>query len=342
MGRVAKAVLSADVHYNLHTIALADAAMRQAIDKASELKVPFIVAGDLHDTKAIVRGECMNALIKTFGEYAQHKEVSAVILTGNHCMISHLGKEHSLNFLSPYCTVIARATNLYGFNFIPYQSDPLEFTALVSEVPVGTTIICHQGISDADKGEYVHDHSAVDKGILADYRVLSGHYHRSQDIKCGRPRKGAVGLASYIGTPYSVTFAEADDGPKGFKILYDDGSLEHVPTNLRKHVITYVQVDAQGNVCWDPLSNIAEHDLVWVKASGPFLALEAVDREVLGSILGVKTFKLDLIPTDAPAPRIPNAEKMPPGDVLDALIDASQEDLFRKADLKGLWRRVIS
>ena len=74
------AVLISDVHYNLTTLPLADAAMRQAIAEANSLGVPLIVAGDLHDTKANLRGECVNAMIEAFAML----DHGCYILRGNH------------------------------------------------------------------------------------------------------------------------------------------------------------------------------------------------------------------------------------------------------------------
>ena len=60
------AVLISDVHYNLQNLKVADAAMNLAIDKALDLGIDLIVAGDLHDTKANLRGECVSVMRKTF------------------------------------------------------------------------------------------------------------------------------------------------------------------------------------------------------------------------------------------------------------------------------------
>ena len=62
--KIPTAVLISDVHYSLQTLPLADKVMRMAIDKANSLGVPLIVAGDLHDTKANMRAECVNAMIR--------------------------------------------------------------------------------------------------------------------------------------------------------------------------------------------------------------------------------------------------------------------------------------
>ncbi|MES1987480.1 MAG: metallophosphoesterase, partial [Pseudomonadota bacterium] len=94
--------MTADVHYSVPTLPLADAAVRQAIDKPNELNVPLIVAGDLHDTKANVRGECMIAMRKTFCKAI----TSVVILRGNHDALNEKSQEHSLCFLPLGCSVI--------------------------------------------------------------------------------------------------------------------------------------------------------------------------------------------------------------------------------------------
>jgi hypothetical protein len=51
------AVLISDVHFNLSTLELASSAMKMAQNRAVELNVPLVVAGDLTDHKAIIRGE---------------------------------------------------------------------------------------------------------------------------------------------------------------------------------------------------------------------------------------------------------------------------------------------
>ena len=57
------AVLISDVHYNKNSLKLADTAMRLAAAKAHGLRVPLIVAGDLHDTKGHIDAACANSLI---------------------------------------------------------------------------------------------------------------------------------------------------------------------------------------------------------------------------------------------------------------------------------------
>ena len=102
MQRKPVAVLISDVHYNLNNLKLADAAMRQATDKAQILGVPFIVAGDLHDTKANLRGECVNAILETFS----HLKLKALVLVGNHDKINEKSEDNALGFLEGHVNFI--------------------------------------------------------------------------------------------------------------------------------------------------------------------------------------------------------------------------------------------
>ena len=95
----------------------------------------------------------------------------------------------------------------------------------------------HQGIKKSGQSDII-DPTALHAEDVAGLRIISGHYHRRETI----PLPDGSTIASFIGSPYTLTFGEANDPEKGFQILYDDGSLEFVPTNLRKHVI--IEYDA--------------------------------------------------------------------------------------------------
>lgn len=329
------AVLTADVHYNINTLTLADAGMRQAIAKANELEVPFVVAGDLHDSKALLRAECIKAMIETFSLV----KTRAIVIIGNHCLVNQKAKEHALEFLKPYAEVVQ--VPMYDAALqswlIPYQHDAESMKELLSTIEPGSRIICHTGIVGAEMGHYIQDPSAVEKDAFADFRVISGHYHRRQDIKCGRPRKGAVGLFSYIGNPYTLSFGEAWDPEKGFSILHENGLLTHVPTNLRKHVVT--EVDSGYLRFIVPKAD--PKDLVWLKVTGPRSKLDLLDKEAIGdAMMGHSNFKLDKIYTDA-APLEADADKLSGEEILDKLIDNLPDSIDEKVYLKQLWRELL-
>lgn len=331
---MALAVVISDVHYGLQTLKLADAAMRQAIDKANELNVPLIVSGDLHDTKSVLRGECVKAMIDTLKRCYK----TPYILVGNHDLINEKSKEHSLEFLRPYARVIDRPAYWEGLYFIPYQHDPKEFLRHLSPVPEGSIVICHQGVNEADMGDYVQDKSAVRFSELKPCRYIAGHYHRVQTIDAlGGGRK--LASFSYVGNPYTLSFGEASDGPKGYGILSESGRLSFVATNLRRHRV----IIAHSESTWEDTSIVfSPDDLVWVKYSGPRSELARVNKAELVKRLGLPSvnFKLDLIPVEESI--VIKKESKSGGQILDQLIDETCESQENKDQLKVFWRNLSS
>lgn len=345
MNRKPVCVITGDIHFTPGALELASLVVTRALGKAEELGVPFMMNGDTLDTKAIMRGECVNRLLDLIG----NTSVPVYINRGNHDAISERSWEHTLNFLRPYATIVQSDVYIKSLDSwaIPYQHDPKEFERILAKIPKGSRVIVHQGVVDSDMGHYSHDHSAVSKSLFADYRGIGSHYHKAQDIKCGRPRKGAVGSFSYCGSPYTVSFAEAGDGPKGFQILYDDGSLELVPTNLRKHVILEYTTDELNDPFRfhrpeDPSFYIKPEDLVWVKLKGTTLQLDYFCKDGIQELLGLpENYRLDKIPTDDVPPAVQNIEKKSGIAIMDELIDASECYQEQITALKALSRDIM-
>jgi DNA repair exonuclease SbcCD nuclease subunit len=335
------AVLISDVHYSLPTLKLADAAMRLAIAKANSLKVPLIVAGDLHDTKANMRAECVNAMIDTLTLCDQ-----VYIMVGNHDRIHEKSQDHALNFLNRFNVIDKPMYDKQlglnstqriqlGLNFIPYQHDPAECRKALNEVRGKAITIMHQGIQGSNSGEYIQDKSAINPEDVAGMRVISGHYHTCQDIVLPDG-----GLWSYIGNPYTLNYAEANDPPKGFQILMDDGSLEFVPTNLRKHVVVNCLVQDGHTVT--PAFDISVQDLVWVKVSGTKQELATITKDAIKKVLnGFDTFRIDLIPTDLPINTHKAQQKLSGGELVDSIIDQLPDVAEDRAiRLKTKWKAL--
>lgn len=310
------AVLISDVHYNLQTVNLANAAMRQAINRANTLKVPVIVAGDLHDTKANLRGECVNAMIETF----KLCDYPPYVLIGNHDKINEKSKEHSLNFLSDLVNLVEKPTRFKDWLLIPYCSNATDFLFNA----VNGRLICHQGIQGGNLGDYIQDHSATTKEDMAGRRVISGHYHTRQDIEL--PNQGTW---SYIGNPYTLSWGEAKDPEKGFQILYDDGTMEFRPTNLRKHIIW--ETDATLS---NPPIIAQSDDLIWVKVRDKHEALSQVNRNKVSSALGREIFKLTLEPISVTGNPVEVMPYHTQAEILDQLLDRHEG----AEALKKMWR----
>lgn len=332
------AVLISDIHYNINSLQIANLATEQAVLKSNELLVPLIVAGDLHDTKGHLRGECVKAIIDVLKKCI----IKPIVLVGNHDRINERSEEHSLEFLKPIATIVDGLFAMFDFRLnlglIPYFSDSQFLLETLKQVPKGSTIIMHQGVQSAKMGHYIQDKTSLPKEAFKDYRVISGHYHQHQTIKCRTFPKGNVGLFTYIGSPYTVSFSEAFDGPKGFQLLYADGSLEQVQTNLRKHIISERKVKD----LLDPVKDYVKGDLVWLKVSGPKSELDKIKKEEVGKkLFGHNNFKLDKVYTDAPK-LVTKSDKLKDFEIFDKLIDATDEAEDQKSYLKKLWRGLVN
>lgn len=323
-----------DVHYRVDTLKLADAAMRQAIEKAVELRLPLVVFGDLNDTKALIRGEVANALIETM-QYAKSNDVLVVVLTGNHDMLNEKSEANSLEFLRPYCEVVSRTDRfpLSGVHiaWIPYQCRADYFIAALKRTATsGDLVFCHQGMLGADMGGYMQDHSAITPKDVENFTCISGHYHKHH----------TVGTLTYIGNPYTLTFGEANDGPKGFQIIYSDGSMEMVESSLRRHRVIDVKCSELHEL--PHLDKYMLGDLIWLKLHGTAAELEDITKADMVELLGRHSFKFDKIVEASEQVVAGKVAGKTDGEVMDVLIDESKESPAFKKSVKALWRELMS
>lgn len=324
------AVAISDVHFTLATIDLAAQSLNMAISTARRYGVPLVINGDLLDTKAVMRGEIVNKLIAMF-EYAALRGVQIILNVGNHEMINSKGTEHTLNFLRPYALIADECTYFKQIDswVIPYIDDPNKFREILKDIPKGSRLFIHQGLHGADMGHYVSDPSALSKEDFESYRVISGHYHKRQDIKCARVLQGEVGLFSYLGNPYTLSYGEANDPGKGFHILLDNGKLEFVPTVLRRHIVHEAEVNTPIDLYPHP------EDLVWLKLKGTSAQLSVIEKADFPA-----NFKIDLIPTDkVELTQVPEGQTKEQG--LDSVIDSTNITEEQKERLKKVWRSLV-
>lgn len=335
------AVLISDIHYTPATLEVASKSVRLAIDKARELRGSLIVCGDLLDSKAIIRAECANRVIEDLGNYGRGEEI--IVLVGNHDLINQHGKEHALEFLRPYCDIVNEAAyrrfnldmqSYVGLHLLPYINDPAKFVEEAQKIPPGEILICHQGFRGAQMGHYVVDKSNVNPDDVKHLRIISGHYHKRQDL----------GTVSYVGNPYTLSFGEAHDGPKGFRILLSDGNLDFVPVPARKHVVVDLYLNDRVECSAGDLEDIRTEDLVWAKVYGNVSDLDKITRPLIKEMLRLPqdNFKLDLLPHAKMDPAGEERKDLTPHQVLDSLIESQSESQERKQTLKATWRQLLN
>lgn len=328
------AVVIGDIHFTLNTLDLASAALKQAVAKAKELEVPLIINGDTLDTKAVMRAECVNAFLACL-DYT----VITYVNVGNHDMINEKAEgEHALNFLNGWDNVVLvdyAWPISHEVMIVPYSSPEILKSVLVTYAKAAILVV-HQGLYGADMGHYTTDKTSLKPEDFAGRRVIASHYHKRQDIDLP-----GGGLWSYIGNPYTLSFGEANDPSKGFAVLFEDGSLEHVDTNLRRHITFDLNI---ADDPWGGNGVITEDDLVRIRIRGPASELDRINKAGVLSCLDIPqgtSVRFDLIP-DAAQP-IGEEQLTPsdtPADVLDTLIDALPDSGEHKEKLKALWRTI--
>lgn len=323
-----RAVIISDLHFSINTLKIALQALQAAFREAEDLDVDLIIAGDLNDTKAIIRGEVMNALIDLFKRY-QH--IRSYTIIGNHDLINEKGKEHSLGFLAPYTKLVDGLAHLSDDLYaLSYQSTTEQVVEYLNIIPDNATIIMHQGVKGAYMGEYIVDKSSIDPKLLSNFRVISGHYHRYQ----------AIGTVTYVGTSYTTSFAEANDGDKGLIILNEDGSFTRKILHLPKHIILQYNVESLLINATQRL-DLSANSNIWVKITGPKSSLKSLTKQqVSDKIIGHMNFRLDLIP-DENESTLSIDDNKTEGQILDDLIDMLPETGLQIITLKNTWRDLL-
>lgn len=330
-------VAISDIHFNLQTLSVASAALASAIETANRLKVPLVIAGDLNDSKAIIRAEVANRLLLLLSQ----ARTKVYVLEGNHDKVNEKGDEHGLLYLERYATIVDKTKSAAeispNFVFMPYQNSVEKVRLNLSYIKPGSVVIMHQGVKGAKMGDYVVDNTSINAQELDPFIVYSGHYHLHQSI----------GQVTYIGSPYTVTFGEARDGAKGFLIINSDGSFDRKILNLRAHRIYDINVYAlkkqleDGNG-YGTLTNLSD-DLIWLKISGPKSELAKLNKNEIGlKLFGHSNFKLDKIYTECDDVRQEAKESASStSDVMDGVIDSTDESKETKTQLKKLWRDIV-
>ena len=163
---------------------------------------------------------------------------------------------------------------------IPYQSNTVTLPEMIESLDRDVMfIIMHQGVKGAFMGDYVQDKSSVDPELFKHHKVISGHYHRHQ----------TVGTVTYIGSPYTTSFGEANDGPKGYLIVNEDGTFERQYVPTRRHIIlskTVKNVHHKDQI-------INEEDMAWVKVTGRKSELDQLDKNKIGVTLNLGTLTIN-------------------------------------------------
>lgn len=182
--------------------------------------------GDFLDTKELVRGKCFNALFA----YLKRSKLKHIILIGNHDYFNLDCLAHSLEALKvlPNVTIVDRPMMIENMIFFPYIHDQAQLEQAISAFEhTGLALFGHLEVRDFDFGNGHMCTTGIPLARLAQFkRVISGHFHKRQE----------TGNLTYVGTPFSHSFGEANQIK--FIALYDSNTneLKIAETPFPRHI----------------------------------------------------------------------------------------------------------
>lgn len=220
----------------------------RSLDKGAKLfqlveerGLPTIWMGDFLDTKEVIRGKCLNLLHEFFSK----SKLEHIVLVGNHDWFNLDCVDHSLKTLSSLPNVriidqVAKHPKL-PFVFFPYIHNKAKLREALQEYS-GQDLVAfgHFEISGFDfgNGAMCEDGIITDEDFVGFKRVISGHFHKLQQR----------GNLTYIGTPFSHSFGEANqDKVIGTYELSTD-TLALTPTDFPRHVSAKIDMSKKGAV----------------------------------------------------------------------------------------------
>lgn len=207
--------------------------------QVESLGLPTVWLGDFLDTKEVIRGKCLNLLY----EYFSTSKLQHIILIGNHDWFNLECQDHSLKSLAALknVTIIdtVRQHPTLPFVFFPYIHDKAKLKEILLQYS-GKELIAfgHFEVSGFDfgNGHLCEDGIVTHADFMGFKRVISGHFHKLQQ----------TGNFTYLGTPFSHSFGEANqDKVIGTYELSTD-TLELTPTDFPRHISMKVDLSKRG------------------------------------------------------------------------------------------------
>lgn len=195
--------------------------------------------GDLLDTKEIISGKCLNL----FFDYFKSSKLNHIIIVGNHDYFNLQCLEHSLHTLSalPNVRIIDKIEKhpKLPFIFFPYIHDKVKLKEeLDKHADPNLVLIGHFEVSGFDfgNGHLCEDGKIVHEDFAGYKRVISGHFHKLQQ----------TGNFTYIGSPFSHSFGEANQDKVLGHYNSKDDTLELIPTDLPQHISTKIDMSKKN------------------------------------------------------------------------------------------------
>lgn len=235
-----------------------------------------IILGDLFDTKEIVRGKCMNFVLRRIRKSKLH----FYIMVGNHDWFNLDCLDHSLEPLKDLKNVTI-VDKPFSFNMdsrtallLPYYDDLDQLKAILKDAKEGGTdyVFMHQGLIGFDYGNgHMADgsgHGEIDGGILKGFsRVVLGHFHKFAELE----------NSMFLGTPFSHSHGETDQVKYIGVFDSDANTMELLETPFARH--RTVEIDCSKKNVKSTLKKLLNgKDIFRIKLIGTEMEIKAIDQ----------------------------------------------------------------
>ena len=268
-------LISNDQHLDINNIDTVKGLLFKQIDKAVELGLNEIVLlGDMFDVRASQKLDVMVAFMEIL-DRAASKDVSVTAIPGNHDKSSY--SSHNswlLPFRSHKALELIEDIEMRAFG-----------DTLVTLMPFFTEEMMVEKIEAAEPSDLFLGHlemnGSTNHGVVAEGRIISpsmfkkfkkslfGHYHSPHEVG---------GNAQHLPSLYQRGYGECE--VKGYTLVYDDLSIEHIQSNFKSFKTVKVDIDT--------LTPKKQKELLKSKESGVNLRIE-----ITGASEKLKSFKKD-------------------------------------------------
>lgn len=217
--------------------------VKESLNKIKELGLSELyIAGDVFDAR---KAQPLNTL-DSFDDIlsdAEEMKIDVIAIPGNHDKVDYYSEKSYLKQYRHHPNLKIVQSNEYVYvnnicvHLIPYFHESIynqyldkqmkNFT--IKEQNILITHIAINGVKNNDSTEVT---SGCPANLFNKFdKVLVGHYHNKQEI----------GNILYIGSLYQSNFGE--DDKKGITIVYDDLSIEQIPTSFKRYETIKYDID---------------------------------------------------------------------------------------------------
>lgn len=239
-----KMMIVGDIHIKPSNLGTAQIFFDFLDKKLDEHRPKYLIfLGDVYDTKAIIRSEAQNFLFRWCEKTEKNRDMSILILTGNHDFVDADCSDTALLPLSALSrvTIVDRHKSLGDVGLVAFYRDNNKFLDAIRQNPTWKMVFCHQDFNGFKYNSGIDITEGVALEALDHQTIfIVGHIHTQQKNK----------NVFFLGTPYSMSFGEANEQKQ--IALLDEGKLKLIDVvGVPQHYLIEMKIDKDGHVFFD-------------------------------------------------------------------------------------------